>query len=471
MSIAEKRIEFKEIEEKVFKEVCALGCVRIKEILEAIDLNLKENRDKSIYRHKGNRKTVLKTIMGEVEYVRSMYEVIDEKGIKKYEYLLDEEIGIKGDGFFSGLLSEYIVKASCESSYRNAAETVTKLTGQRVSHTAAWQVVQNVGEKVNEQEEMETRNALKHLGKGKIESPVLFEEQDGIWLKLQGKSRKEYGASKEMKLAIAYDGTEKNGERYRLTNKVACANFESAERFSKRKEGVIANIYSIDEIEMRFLNGDGAEWIKNGIREENVHFQLDSYHRNKAIITYVHDTEKRKVLFELLYSKRIQDLIDCIEAYINSSEDVEEQKELRKLYTYFNSNKDSLTEIHRRDLDIPKAPEGKVYRHLGCMESNVFSIIGNRMKGRRACWSIKGGNNMARMLCLKMTGRLSETLGALTAITLPQKYTEELNIPLSSAQIPQSIGKGYIGFKSVTSFPPTSEYKWLRRLSTSGFKA
>lgn len=471
MSITEKGKEFKEIEEKIFQEVCAIGCAKIKEILEAIDLILRESRDKSIYRHKGNRKTVLKTTMGEVEYVRSMYETVEENGIKKYVYLLDEEIGIRGNGFFSGLLSEYIVKASCESSYRNAAETVTNLTGQRISHTAAWQVVQNVGEKVNQQEETETRNALKHSGKGEIESPVLFEEQDGIWLKLQGKARKQYGVSKEMKLAIAYDGAEKNGKRYRLTNKVACANFESAERFSKRKEGVIANTYCIDEIEMRFLNGDGAEWIRNGIREENVHFQLDPYHRNKAIINYVHDAEKRKVLFELLYSKRIQDLMDCIEAYINSSESIEEQKELKKLHMYFSNNKNGLTEIHRRGLDIPKAPEGKEYRHLGCMESNIFSIIGNRMKGRRACWSIKGGNNMARMLCLKMTGRLSEVLSTLTTITLPEKYTEELNIPLSSAQIPQSIGKGYNGFKSVTSFPSTAEYKWLRRLSTAGFKA
>lgn len=471
MSIAEKGINFKEIEEKIYREVCALGCARLKEILERIDIKIKEDREKSRYRHKGYRKTVLKTIMGEVEYVRSIYESTDESGIKKYVYLLDEEIGIKGNGFFSGLLSEYIVKASCESSYRNAAETVTNLTGQRISHTAAWKVVQTVGEKVNKQEHLQARNALKHLGKGKIESPVLFEEQDGIWLKLQGKARKQYGESKEMKLAIAYDGAEKNGKRYRLTNKVACANFESAERFIRRKEGVIANTYCTDEIEMRFLNGDGAEWIRNGIREENVHFQLDPYHRNKAIISYVHDTEKRKVLFELLYSKKTEDLMNCIEAYINISEDIEEQKGLNKLYVYFSSNKDSLTEIHRRGLDIPDAPKGKEYRHLGCMESNIFSIIGNRMKGRRACWSIKGGNNMARMLCLKMTGRLSEVSGSFTAITLPEKYSEELNLPLSSAQVPQSTGKGYNGFKSVTSFPATAEYKWLRKLGCIGFEA
>lgn len=93
------------------------------------------------------------------------------------------------------------------------------------------------------------------------------------------------------------------------------------------------------------------------------------------------------------------------------------------------------------------------------------------MKGRRACWSIKGGNNMARMLCLKMTGRLSEVLCAFTAITLPEKYSEELELPLSSAQVPQSVGKGYGGLKNITSFPATPEYKCLRKLGCIGFEA
>lgn len=32
---------------------------------------------------------------------------------------------------------------------------------------------------------------------------------------------------------------------------------------------------------------------------------------------------------------------------------------------------------------------------LGSMEGNVFSLIGNRMKGRRACRRVDGGNHLA----------------------------------------------------------------------------
>lgn len=96
----------------------------------------------------------------------------------------------------------------------------------------------------------------------------MFEEQDGIWLKLQGIARKKYGSTKEMKLAIAYDGaTETAKGRYDLSNKIACANFEGANEFVKRKEGVIASIYNVDEIESRkcfaapFKNTPGSSCV------------------------------------------------------------------------------------------------------------------------------------------------------------------------------------------------------------------
>ena len=54
-------------------------------------------RDTKKYRHKGLRKNTIKTVMGEVEYVRAMYEV-EEAGIKKRVYLLDEKLHINTEG-------------------------------------------------------------------------------------------------------------------------------------------------------------------------------------------------------------------------------------------------------------------------------------------------------------------------------------------------------------------------------------
>ena len=45
---------------------------------------------------------------------------------------------------------------------------------------------------------------------------------------------------------------------------------------------MIASEYDLDEVQIRFLNGDGAPWIKK-TRDRGTIFQLDPFHRNKSI--------------------------------------------------------------------------------------------------------------------------------------------------------------------------------------------
>ncbi len=447
MSLTEKTVDFKRLEQEIFKMVCGWGCELLKQALEHCDNMLMLERDRTVYRHKGPRKTAIKTVMGTVEYERGVYQRKNEDGRSSCVFLLDEAMGKEGSGFMSEMLSEMIVKAACESSYRSTSRSVSELTGQTISHTAAWNVVQEVGERVDLREDQSANAAAAHKSTGALETPVLFEEQDGIWLNLQGKDRKAHGKNKEMKVAIAYDGTKKTGKnRHELTNKVACANFEPVGKFQKRKEGAIAQTYNVDEIEIRLLNGDGAQWIRQAQTDETVHFQLDPFHRNKAIRTYVKDPEMREQIMELLYRKDIDTLLVYIEALTNSVEDETERDNLLTLLTYFTNNKDGLIPCHRRGLNLPEPPEGKEYRQMGAMESNVFTLIGNRMKGRRACWSVNGGNNLARLLCLKATKKLPQTLQSLTSVTLPFQYTEEIITILTPSKVAKSEGKGYNGF-------------------------
>jgi hypothetical protein len=421
------------------------------------------DRDRLAYRHKGLKRTVYKTIMGEVEYKRAIYETKDTEGKKCFVYLLDEALGLDNIGFISALLSEQIVEACCGSTFREAARAVSELTGQTISHTAAWSVVQQVGERIDKQEQHAAKLAETYQGEGTLEAKLLFEEQDGIWLNLQGKSREENGSSKEMKLAIAYDGAREVGtDRYELTNKIACANFEGINDFVKRKEGVIGSVYNVDEIEMRVLGGDGAKWVRRSQTDETVYFQLDPFHRNKAVLRYVCDPDARKVIMKLLYDKEIPLLIAAIEGYAKLSQEKKERDNYLKLLEYFQNNQDGLVPYYRQGFELPEAPEGIEYRRLGTAESNVFTIIGNRMKGRRASWSINGGNNMARILCLKITNRLSDALQKLTSFVLPERYAEEVQVQLSAAKAPLYDGKGYDGFKQM-SIPPSM--KWMKDIA------
>ena len=159
--ITENVVKFKDFEQKIFKWCHKLGCEIIKKELEDQDARIMLSRDRTVYRHKGLRKTVIKTLMGEVEYRRAIYESKQEDGTTNFVYLLDKAMDIEKTGFISELLSEKIVKESCESTYRNAAREVSELTGQSISHTAAWGVIQNVGEKVDKQEKQKLKLAKK----------------------------------------------------------------------------------------------------------------------------------------------------------------------------------------------------------------------------------------------------------------------------------------------------------------------
>ena len=464
MSLLENSIDFNLLEREIFFIVCELGRKIIAAVLGEWDEELRQERDNDIYRHKGSRTSSIKTIMGEVAYKRAVYEVWEGGAKAGHAYLLDEALGDVASRHMSGMLSAQIVKASCEAAYRSAARAVSEMTGQSVSHTTAWKVVQTLGERVDEQETAAAKLASEGSGVGTIEAKVLFEEQDGIYLRLQGQSRRDNGPSKEMKVAIAYDGAEKSGKnRYTLTNKVACASFEGAAEFVERKEGVIAGVYNVDEIGMRILGGDGAGWVKQSLTDETVHFQLDAYHRNNAVLQYVSDPSIRKIMLKLLYTKEIGQLMHVIEAEMLSAGDEDTRENYRKLQTYFQNNEDGLVPYHRRGLDLPEPPEGKVYRRLGAMESNVFTLIGNRMKDNRCLWSVEGGNNLAKFLCLYHTKKLGGFLDSLGSCILPERYEEEVTVRMSATKAPTHDGKGYDGYHQVS--VPAS-MKWLKDIAS-----
>ena len=107
--ITSKEIKFNDLEKKVFKFVCFFGCLIIKIMLEAYDRKIMENRDKKKYRHKGLRETSVNTVMGEIKYKRAMYE-IQEEGVKRTVYLLDETLKISVEGKVSSNLVHYAMK-------------------------------------------------------------------------------------------------------------------------------------------------------------------------------------------------------------------------------------------------------------------------------------------------------------------------------------------------------------------------
>ena len=452
LEICNSKIEnFENFVSMVYQSVLKMGQEIVAQTLEKMDEALKKERDRKRFRCKGPRKTCVKTIMGPVEYHRQVYLDTTAAERKQYVYLLDEALSISRVGLFSTDLCRQVASLICETNYRGTARAITEMTGMSISHQAVHNVVQRLGGKQTAAIEKHTSLAQSQQGLGQIETPILYEENDGIWLKLQGKSRKEHGPSKEMKVGIAYDGVRympcgKNEKRRILDNKVAYASFESAAIFKKQKEGLVASRFNVNEIRMRILNGDGANWMpkKNSERIISV---LDEFHRNKKITECVRDPSFAKLLKELLYKKDIDTLLMCIEAQINSVSEESEIAKLQELLRYYTDNRENLLGYYERGIEIPptRVPGEIHHARLGSMESNVYTLIGNRMKDGRACWSIRGANNLALILCAYHTSGLESLFCDLDSIPAPTKEPEFVDtLPLFGAnKVPIREGKGY----------------------------
>lgn len=446
--VNENEISFNRLEKEIYKAACEMACRFLGNILEDLDEKIVKERDKSQYRHKGKRKTTLKTLMGEVEFSRTVYKHYDESGKKSYVFLLDQELGFDTIGLVSTNLAEKIVENATLVSYRNTAKNVTELTGQSISHSGAWNVIQALGKKVKEDEEQQVKALERNKIIGKKTREIIFEEADGVWINMQGKDRPKKGKKREMKVAVAYEGWKKSGKnRYELVNKMACAGFESTAEFYKKKEAMIAKEYNVDEINMRILNGDGASWISDKI-DSTVHYQLDPFHKYQAVVRSVRNKEQRKTLMEMLRKNKIKATLEYITFLANEAweeKDEKRQEKLVNLYKYFNNNKEGLLPYNERNLKIPEAPEGLVYRNLGTMEHHICDIIAQRMKHRKSSWSIEGAGNLGKLLAAKKSGNLHKVINNFSKVVLSENKTVEIIEILSAAKTPKKDGKGKDG--------------------------
>ena len=422
-------MEFKMIEKQVFNAMCIAASKITAQILEEIDNTLMRQRDKKIFRSKGKKTTTIKTIYGNVEYRRQMY--LDNNGNARY--LLDEYMNTKENGMYSVNLIEKVVKAATEESYRKAAEQLNDTTGNNISHTAVWNIVNTLGNKISENENNRTSE---EYSPDKKDTEVIFEEMDGVWLPTQTKEHKA-DIKHELKVATIYEGWDAETGSH-LINKQIVAGMEPAKTFIKKKDNAIKRTYNIDEIKYRILNGDGGNWIKD--EADGVIFQLDRFHVLKEIRAKIKDKRAARDIASLYRNAEPDKMLDYIDTYANSidTDDQEDKgaENARKLYQYLNNNYHGLIPYKKR-INLPEAPEGIIYKDMGVQESQNCTVITLRMKHGRMRWSVNGANAMAKVLAAKNNGQLEAFIqGKFNKDEVP-----EISENLSAGKIPAVIAR------------------------------
>lgn len=440
--VTENKISFNELEKKIFRAACKEACRYTKELLERYDDTLAKERNRKDYRDKGKRTTSIKTVYGEVSYSRRVYETHTETGDKKYVYLLDQEIEMEKIGLISTNLGEKIAAGIVEMPYRIAAERISDTSGQSISHGGIWNFVQSLGEKLKTEEEkaVEVMNSDKATGEKAI--PVLFEEMDGLWLKIQGKGGKKAPGA-EMKVSTIYEGWDAENP-HRLMGKTVMAGMEDSDSFLEKREAKICEKYDVTRIEQRVLNGDGGSWITDPY-DENTIEQLDRFHVIKEIRAKIADKEYAKKLGKLLEEEKTGELIEAVQIYAdsianNDPDDRREEKAL-ELKRYLENHRDKLKHYDNRGIKIPEAPEGIVYKYMGVQENQNATVIAMRMKHGRKRWSKSGADHMAKLLCSHENGELIDAIRRYTDGEITERVTEGIEV-LSASKSPKADGKG-----------------------------
>ena len=444
--IKETLVTFKQIEQEIYQKICREGQEETKSLLERYDQHLFKNRDKKKYRDKGLRSTVIKTVYGEVEYSRHVYQVTDEYGVRHCVYLLDMILQMEGVGKFSENFIDQLVNGITTQSFRGCARNLSGTTGQTISGMGVWTIVQKLGERLCEEEKDLRKATEAGLVTGQKEVPVLFEEIDGVYLSMQREDRKANPKGiAEMKAGIAYDGWIAEGKsRYALDGKVVFAGFSKAPEFHALLEAKIAAEYNLDEVKLRILNGDGADWIKKVPDAETV-FQLDPYHCNKEITKKIPYKKARDAIMDYLQEDDTEGLFEYLQTYRDSLAEDAEIENADELIQYFKENKEGLIPYRKREgLKIPSSPDGLEYRNMGTMENHIFSIVAQRMKHNHRSWKKQSATNLAKILAKKSEGKLYEVTEPKILAGFDPDVLEGLNREcLSAAKSAERVGKGY----------------------------
>ena len=286
---------------------------------------------------------------------------------------------------------------------------------------------------------------------------ILFEEMDGVWLRMQDSGHKK-ASKQERKIFTMYEGWDADSpKRSRLVNKKMLAGMEKSDLFHQKREALIEKVYDAEEIRQRILNGDGGSWIKETYDPDAI-FQLDRFHIYKEIKKKIREESARKQIRELLEEKKADKALEYIRIYADSIESDDEKDKgsdkARELYQYLWNNLEGLLPYQERGIELPEAGEGIVYKNMGVQENQNCTAITMRMKHRRMRWSVNGANNMAKALYRKENRELVDTIERYTDGLVFIMEMEEAVKTLSAAKAPKKDGKGNPYVEAITHHVP-----------------
>lgn len=388
-----------------------LGRTICKEVLEDIDKEIKEDKDrKKDWEVKRKNETgTITTIFGKVEYNRTYYKS-KKNGI--HRHLVDEFAGIKQHERLSEDVIIRALEEATDSSYSNTGKKV--ILTEELSKQTIMNMIKNVDEiKYKPNPQKEKKNVK-----------ILYIEADEDHVSLQS------GGIAMPRLVYVHEGIEKVGKkRNKLKNtRYFGGIYQETEELWLEVAQYIDDTYDIENVEKIYLAGDGAPWIKQGLGWiVNSKFVLDKYHLKKYILKATgHVPELRQELKDAIDDADKPMLKEVFKRILSVTNEETKRESVEDARRYMLNNWNGI-EIYETD----------GYDVVGCSaEGHVSHILSDRLSSRPMGWSKICADRMTRLRVYRENG------GKIIDLVLEKnKRQEKENEELLTKEIKEKVMK------------------------------
>ncbi len=173
-----------QLDESIYRGMQSAGKALYGAILQGVDDGIREVVPET-WENKGREKRQMITCLGTVPFKRRVYK--DETG--EWRRPLDEVIGLEKRSRYSLSVMQKGSYLASELAYREAAEVLSWLICDYVSHSAIGRMVKKVGKNYQAEEEAQRERIFEEADEiiepGQTPAEVLYGESDGVWISMQ----------------------------------------------------------------------------------------------------------------------------------------------------------------------------------------------------------------------------------------------------------------------------------------------
>jgi hypothetical protein len=390
--------------ERALLESCLkLGAQALAQVLAPIGAG---RRDKPVVcacgapmHSQGLRSKILSTLLGTVEYRRSLF-VCPECGASRFPG--DELLDVMGTGFSPGV-RRLMARAGSRTSFAEAESDLAAYANVRVDRRDIERIAEQVGREVEDWRNRQEAPAPEPI-------PILYVSFDGTAAPMRRKElagrkgRQPDGSAKgrEVKVGCVFTQTGTNDDGFPVRDKDSTtfvAGLESSTLFGERiyQEAVYRGL---DQARAVVVLTDGAAYNKTIAQTHfsNAVHVIDLYHAREhlhSLAVLCRATDQEEKWKDLLDQGAIDPLAATVRPWMPKRG--EPRKEALKELNYFRKNE--------RHMQYAQFRRRGFFVGSGVVEAGCRTVVGQRLKQPGMFWSVRGAHAILQLRCCILSSR------------------------------------------------------------------